>query len=332
MTMKTRSIALTVALFALAPSAAWATTAIDYNIVVSGNFTATNSDVEGRVAAGGNISVGGYSIGANATGSGYVAVAGGTFNGTSGGSASGSTLASSYAGTAAPGQTQYSISGSKDTYAGGASSPIAIASEMARLSALSADLYNNSASYGTLGAYSLQNSNVTFTGSSSGVNIFNISDVVLATASSFTFAVPTGGTAIINVIGNSSTSSGSATISNTGTSGLSEANILYNFYDATSVNLTTVYGSVLAANADISTSYGVINGQVFAKSFSGSTQINAVDPNNGSSTYFSNTGLLSRAVGSAVPEPATWGLMLIGFGAIGLAIRRARRSGKVAHA
>jgi hypothetical protein len=35
---------------------------------------------------------------------------------------------------------------------------------------------------------------------------------------------------------------------------------------------------------------------------------------------------ISTAAGAAVPEPATWSLMLIGFGAIGFSLRRARRS------
>jgi hypothetical protein len=42
-----------------------------------------------------------------------------------------------------------------------------------------------------------------------------------------------------------------------------------------------------------------------------------------------NTGLVTAsatAVTAAVPEPATWAMMILGFGAIGSAIRRMRRS------
>jgi hypothetical protein len=35
----------------------------------------------------------------------------------------------------------------------------------------------------------------------------------------------------------------------------------------------------------------------------------------------------SAAVVSAVPEPGTWGMMLIGFGAVGVGMRRRRRNG-----
>ena len=38
-----------------------------------------------------------------------------------------------------------------------------------------------------------------------------------------------------------------------------------------------------------------------------------------------------NAVGGAVPEPSTWMLMLIGFGGVGLMIRRGRRSEQVQH-
>lgn len=42
--------------------------------------------------------------------------------------------------------------------------------------------------------------------------------------------------------------------------------------------------------------------------------------------------LASIAVTGAVPEPSTWAMMLLGFGAIGLATRRSRRNGALATA
>ena len=41
---------------------------------------------------------------------------------------------------------------------------------------------------------------------------------------------------------------------------------------------------------------------------------------------------LTISTGGAVPEPATWALMLLGFGAIGLTIRRQRAKGMLAQA
>jgi hypothetical protein len=44
------------------------------------------------------------------------------------------------------------------------------------------------------------------------------------------------------------------------------------------------------------------------------------------------SGNLSFAAASAVPEPATWGMMLIGFGAVGYSMRRRPRTHRVAQA
>lgn len=44
---------------------------------------------------------------------------------------------------------------------------------------------------------------------------------------------------------------------------------------------------------------------------------------------FSNPGDYARVITAAVPEPATWALMLIGFATAGVALRGSRRSGRV---
>lgn len=45
----------------------------------------------------------------------------------------------------------------------------------------------------------------------------------------------------------------------------------------------------------------------------------------------SNAVLYATNVGAAVPEPATWALMVLGFGLAGYAVRRAGRTTKVVH-
>ncbi len=47
---------------------------------------------------------------------------------------------------------------------------------------------------------------------------------------------------------------------------------------------------------------------------------------NGSVTLGHSEAFASAAVAPAVPEPATWAMMLIGFGAIGVAMRRSRKA------
>ena len=45
-----------------------------------------------------------------------------------------------------------------------------------------------------------------------------------------------------------------------------------------------------------------------------------------------STLTISRAVVAAVPEPGTWAMMLLGFGAVGFAVRRRRPTVNVRHA
>jgi hypothetical protein len=45
-------------------------------------------------------------------------------------------------------------------------------------------------------------------------------------------------------------------------------------------------------------------------------------------TIYSVKQISFNPAGTSVPEPATWGLMLLGFGGIGMALRRSRRRGK----
>ena len=49
----------------------------------------------------------------------------------------------------------------------------------------------------------------------------------------------------------------------------------------------------------------------------------------GSATITGGTGIL-RGISPAVPEPGTWALMLLGFGAVGVSMRRRRQIGAIA--
>jgi len=82
-------------------------------------------------------------------------------------------------------------------------------------------------------------------------------------------------------------------------------NVLFNFGDATQVNLATdMYGSVLAPNADIKANPSVIWGQVIGKSWEGNMQVN-YNP-------FTSVGV-NPTDPTPVPTPATIWLFVLAF-------------------
>jgi len=69
---------------------------------------------------------------------------------------------------------------------------------------------------------------------------------------------------------------------------------------------------------------GFMGTGVFSGTLGGDT-INPTSANFTFSTQGGNVTTFSATATAAVPEPATWGLMLLGFGAIGFTMRRRRR-------
>jgi choice-of-anchor A domain-containing protein len=322
--MVRKAVFLAAGAFALASGAGTAmaaTTARDYNVLVLNNFTGTGSDVEGWVAAGGKIDVSAYSIGdKKPAGAGqYAAVAGQGFKG-GGGTVFGSSLATGYTGS-----FSYSNGGSAKTYAGGNASPINVASEINRLTTLSDDLFANAGAYGTVGTYQVAYNQLFLKGSDSKVNIFNISAADWNnTLYGWHLAIKPGSVAVFNIAGtnvgiaNSGSDNGTYNGQSVGFTpqAYDASKVLYNFYDATRVApVGSVNATILAPTADFESTYGVVLGQIFAKSFSGSIQVNNVN--------FQGTGILDHGI-NAVPEPATWAMMIAGFAFTGAALRRRR--------
>ena len=166
---------------------------------------------------------------------------------------------------------------------------------------------------------------------------FAVADITAAQLSSGTFNLPTyatstnGKTLIVNVSGANVTFGANEV----GNSSLVQQNIIWNFMDATTINVNTaVYGSILAPKATISGN-SPINGSVVAKvfqsngevhlgTFNGNTHFLVAPPSGGGGSHSTPPG--------AVPEPASWMTMLAGFGIIGSLIRRQRRRERLAAA
>lgn len=289
------------------------------NVLTFGDFIASNSDVEGRIYAGGNVSLTGYSVGytlSNPTSGGPTLVVGqnlnfgyGTVHGNTvvGGTAS---ITSSFYWTET--NLGYSITDN----VGVAGLPVDFAAEYARLSATSATL----ALLGNTGTISYIGNNYLLTGTgASDVEVFNINAANLSSANELKLeGIASDATVIVNVSGSGASWSG-------GMQGQFEAlrdNVIFNFYEADSLSLGSigVQGSILAVNADITTSWGVIQGQVVAGSWNGPMQVNEHYFGGDVPTFTPNPT-------TEVPAPAAAGVMIVGLFAFA-GLRRRRSAAK----
>lgn len=144
-----------------------------------------------------------------------------------------------------------------------------------------------------------------------GAGVYNISAAMLA-KNEIKLALAAGETAIINVSGLDV----SFAKNFVGTSFALASQVVWNFYEATSLNLgAKLIGAVLAPNATVSNFSGSMEGSIFA---------NSIFLTNGEVHQQGFTGTLPMDVEvAAVPLPATLPLM---FGALGgLALLRRRR-------
>lgn len=309
-----RNLAIAAAALAAAAfgSAAHADTASDYNLFVLHNMTGANSSTQGRVAVGGSASLSSYSVGGSASSSGVNLVVGGALA-ASNGSTNGKTIvggARNYSG--------WSTSGVQPI---GTPIPVDFNVEAARLSNLSELLStytaNGTTSYVTSPSRAIQ---TTLTGTSAGLNVFNLDGLKASQTNSFKINITPGSTVLINVTGTADMLSGAGFA----ITGGDASDILWNFSDATSLSFSNIglQGSLLAPNASYSGSSGEIDGQVIVGNFTGTTAVKNVK-------YAGNLlGLNAPGIGPTgpVPEPAVWVMMIGGFGMVGAALRRRRRA------
>jgi choice-of-anchor A domain-containing protein len=232
----------------------------DYNLFLLGDYT-LGSDIQGKAAAGGNITLNNFAVGAGLPDSNIsnTLVAGGNLTLTNGG-----VWGDAWYGGSA------SIDSTVSFIRGGAAqgSPINFAYEGSRLRVLSARLAGLAAN-GTTTREAW--GGVMLRGTHPSVNVFDVD------ASAFTGAVlwfidaPAGSFVVVNIRGASASFSGFG-ISFSG--GIDQHGVLYNFVDAT--NLTAegfgFWGTVLAPHADVHFSNGSFDGGIYAKSLTGNAE------------------------------------------------------------
>ncbi len=296
------------------------------NIYTIKNFSAPSSDVEGKVVAGGNVTVSSYSINAKPNKSvdtgGYALIAGGDVK-VKGGSINNGKV---YAGGKV--ELQWAAEPPRTN-----ENPIDFVAAAAYYQALSGDL----AKVQSTGVVSTLWGGSVVTGSGlGGIDVFNVSADMFRTSHTWTLdKLVKGQTLIFNISGTD------ATFNEGGVSfePLRDYNVLFNFPDALTLNVKGIIGSVLAPNATVDDNWGVINGQVVVDTWNSTIQVN-------SNHYFTPVNLagfrdtptppttppivvpddpiIVTPEPADVPEPGTLALMFAGVG-MALAVRRVRR-------
>jgi len=241
-----------------------------FNAFVQGDFTAQYTDIQGRLAAGGNVDLQNYGLASTLTlASEEISfVAGGDINFTEGqvysGSveAGGSTAGFSQLIGLAPGATVSSngpISVDFDAQFDG------LNAFSESLSTLEANTTIDYLSYG-----------VSLHGDcESDLQVFNIDGDAFLAANVFMLeCIPSDATVVFNIDGES----GGARDMELSHLYPQAENIIYNFYEATSLYFTSIgmQGSILAPKADIEVSWGFVNGTVIAKSWAGPMELHHV--------------------------------------------------------
>jgi len=267
--------------------------ASNWNVLVRQNFTGINSDVEGRVAVGGNLDVQNYSIASKMNG--FIGTAlqvDGDFKWNNG---------QVFFGDARTGDATPTTSGF--TVVNGSLLPV---SGPSFIPAAMNDLTARSTFWSTLptnGTTNFQFGGLTLSGGTGDLRVFNVDGANLAAADSFTINAPSSATVIVNVSG-TSTQFKNAGFSLQG--GATGSKVLLNFYQASTLEFGGIglFGSVVAPSANVTFDNGQINGQLVANSFTGTGEMH----------------ILNFDGAAPVPEPAT--MVALSAGLLALARKR----------
>ncbi|MFG6456874.1 choice-of-anchor A family protein [Roseateles sp. BYS96W] len=268
------------------------------NLLAFGNMNVASSDVEGRVAVGGNATINGYSIntktGAAALHDGTGLTVAGNLVFTNGTIWGGAVVGGQYAANSSGNVIGGSVGGQAFSFA----------SEQRRLASLSSDLdalLNTGRAIDQWGT-------LHFNASGQTLAVF---DILAADAmrNLQIDGLAEGAQIVINIHGST------VDFGNHGYTGFNKGQVLFNLPDATRVTLNGgINASLLATNASVGAGWGQINGQVVVKDWNSSVQVN-------DAPMPVPTGADKRAL----PEPAPLALTGLALAAAGLACRRRAR-------
>lgn len=152
--------------------------------------------------------------------------------------------------------------------------------------------------------------NATLSSPLAGVTVYSLTGAQWESLSNLSFAGLSTGV-IVNV--------GGATLTNAfniSLGGLSPSDVVFNFYEATAIDFGgghNFYGTILAPDAHVKLTNMNLTGAVISATFESP---NSIINHEGYGSFLTPP--------AAIPEPAGWAMMILGFGAAGVALRRRR--------
>jgi len=237
-----------------------------YNAYILGNFEAHGSDIEGRVAIGGNATISSYSIGdklPNSAGTKDSLLVGGNLDFSNGQVNNGNVNTGGAANLSSFGLPNGTVVHNVTT------DFIAAQTSLVALSHTYAALPVN-------GTVSNSFNTLTLTGTSTTLNVFTLTSDDLANCVGLQVNVPIAADVLINVTGNNVSMSNFAIWLN----GPNRSEVLFNMPDTGVLNMNAigVPASILAPNANVKFDNGQLNGTLVAWSFNGFGQMNYFPP------------------------------------------------------
>lgn len=232
----------------------------DYNLFLLGDYNGGH-DVQGKVAAGGNVTLSDFAVGAGVpdTAIARTLVAGGTLSLSRGGVWGEAWYGSGYA-------TSPSVTFIRGTASQG--TPIDFAARGAELRRVSAQLARLEA----LGTTTRESwGGIMLRGTSPQVNVFRVDASAFTGAKLLSIDAPVGSLAVINIYGSSATFTG---FGHSFSGGIDQRGVLFNFVDATDIDAHGYgfWGTVLAPNAHVSFHDGSFDGGIYAQSLTGNAE------------------------------------------------------------
>jgi choice-of-anchor A domain-containing protein len=307
-----------------------------YNIYVIGNDTYTGGgDSQGAVAVGGNATFTQYSIADNLPSKSNQPnlVVGGTLNAI-GATVNGNVYAStlnyadpSISGNAVGNNVDLSsygtVGGNVDYQSSFIPTTTTISGSVVKtpytspinFSTTDTNLYNDSTVWSKLAptavtGYSYGGTTLTATGPASTYAVFDITGTQLNGENNLIINAPAGQTVLVDISGTSDTWGGGLSLSG----GITDNDIIYNFYQATSLTISgiDVQGSILAPDAVVNFASGQAHGNLIAGTLFGDGEAHNSDNSTLNGDLFAGV-LPNGGQLSAVPEPNAVAVIAIGL-------------------